>query len=126
MKASSNLGVALGFAAFAVLFGGFLTMRWFFASLVTAIVFAAIYAVYYHTVLDVPDTEEERAWKREWLARLEQRWKDRPPAVQDFEYYLTHAPLNPYAMIAFIAFIGYMTLVLIIKGIMFIFGWLTL
>jgi hypothetical protein len=126
MKASPNLGITFGFAAFAVIFGSFLTLRWLFPALITAIAFGAAYAIYYHTVLDVPDTEEERVWKREWLARLEQKWEARPAAVRDLEYYLNHAPLNPYAVIALIAIAGYMALVMIIKGIMFIFGWLAL
>jgi hypothetical protein len=115
MKASPNLGITFGFAAFAVIFGSFLTLRWLFPALVTAIAFGAAYALYYHTVLDVPDTEEERAWKREWLARLEDRWKTLPPAVRDLEYYIKHAPLNPYAVIAFIAFGSYALLVMALK-----------
>lgn len=102
MKGAPKIAIIDWFAVFLLLFSGLLAVQWFVPALIVLAIFSSIFAWYYHTYLDVPPDEQQKLILSNWYARLEQRWRDQPPTVQDAEYYVKHAPMMPAVALVFL------------------------
>lgn len=115
MKGAPKIAIIDWFAVFFLLFAGLLAVQWFVPALIVLAVFSSIFAWYYHTYLDVPRTPEEKLVLSNWWAWLERRWKECPPTVEDAEYYLRHAALNPVVTITFLVIMVVLLLLLFLS-----------
>ena len=91
-KRHSMERVHFGFLAFAVLFVVAFATGQHFASLVIVFTFAAVFAAAYYVYAETPGRRDEserivQALREQWR----RRWEERPPIVQDADYYLRRA-----------------------------------